>query len=150
MPRLHHLGPALRYLRIVAERKQGEVARAAGITRAMLSDYERGVREPSLASLDRLLDALEIDLAGLDRALLVVAGGSEPSREAPGVPVPRPQMPFDLAGIVDEGEALPAEQRAAYEQIVGGFLAFLRSFHRAQKRAVDRARRGVGRRDGPA
>lgn len=80
---VHYVGPALRMLREQQERRQQEVASAAGVTKAMLSAFERSRRRPSLASLDRILDALGVHLAHLAAACRRVesaAAGEAPQR----------------------------------------------------------------------
>lgn len=62
---------------------QADVAREAGITRAMLSSYEKGRKQPSLPSLERVLDALQAGPAELDRAMRLVR--REPTRIAIGL-----------------------------------------------------------------
>lgn len=57
MRTFQELPKALLWLRLNAHRRQYEVARAAGLTQAMLCSYERGTRVPSLPSLGRLLAA---------------------------------------------------------------------------------------------
>ena len=59
------LGPALRRLRLRRGLSQRELARRAGVTRSMISSYERGTNLPSLPTLDRLLGALEVSPIGL-------------------------------------------------------------------------------------
>lgn len=54
------LGPALRRLRLRQGLSQRELGRRAGVTRPMISSYECGTTLPSLPTLDRLLDALEV------------------------------------------------------------------------------------------
>lgn len=66
------LGEALREIRKRRGMQQVEMARRAGITQAMASCYERGRRYPSLATLDALLVALDVDLDVLHRALRFV------------------------------------------------------------------------------
>lgn len=66
---LAHLGPALRRLRQHHDLHQQEVAQAAGITKSMVSAYERGRRRPSLPTLVRLLNALGADFKVLQRAV---------------------------------------------------------------------------------
>lgn len=66
------LGLALREIRKRRGLRQSEMARRAGITKAMACNYERGRRHPSLQTLDRLLVALEVDLGVLHRALRYV------------------------------------------------------------------------------
>lgn len=76
------LGSALRWLRWRRNRTQHEVARSAGITRAMLSAYETGKQRPSLDSLGRLLVALGIDLLHLHEALALHQGRPWPEGSA--------------------------------------------------------------------
>lgn len=155
MSRLRNLGHALRYLRILSERKQFEVAEVAGITRAMLSAYERGSREPSLTTLTKILDALAVDFAGLQKALDRVESGDAPleASRAPTArfpPFPRgpspdgrhldPTHPAELARFVGESGGLASEEAAAYGQMVRGFLGWLRAVHRAQRSLQDRVR----------
>lgn len=66
---LAELGPALRLLREERGLTQVELARAAALSTSQVSAYERARRRPSLASLERLLCALDADLAKLQRAL---------------------------------------------------------------------------------
>ena len=61
------LGPTLRRLRRLRGMSQRDVAQASGITRPMLSGYERGRTLPSVETLDRLLAALGASLAELER-----------------------------------------------------------------------------------
>ena len=65
---LAHLGPALRRLRQVRDLRQHELAEAAGVTKSMVSAYERGRRRPSLPTLVQLLNAVGADFAVLRRA----------------------------------------------------------------------------------
>ena len=51
---------------------QSGLARRAGVTRAMISAYENGHSQPSLATLDRLLAALEVTPSELAAALEAV------------------------------------------------------------------------------
>ena len=68
------LGKALRLLRVRQSRRQNNVAASAGVTKAMLSSYETGVRLPSIPSLGAILAALEDDLHDLQDALDEVRG----------------------------------------------------------------------------
>lgn len=63
------IGPALRLLRQARGLRQNVTAERAGITKAMLSAYERGRRLPSLGTLTRVLAALGIGWADLARAM---------------------------------------------------------------------------------
>ena len=53
----------LRGARSRARLTQSELARRAGLTQSVVSDYERGRREPSLSTLSRLVAASGLDLA---------------------------------------------------------------------------------------
>ena len=69
MIELEDLGPALRLLRQKRGARQYELARRAGITKAMLSGYERGARLPSLRTLASVLDAQGAGFDNLHRAM---------------------------------------------------------------------------------
>lgn len=69
MKPFENLAKALRCLRQHRRLRQDDLARAAQITRTMLSAYENGRRQPSLATLGNLLVALDADLADLQDAL---------------------------------------------------------------------------------
>ncbi len=134
MPRLKtfgKLGEALRHLRLhggPTPRKQLEIAAAAGVTRGMLSSYENAHQEPSLKTLDRLLDALGADLGQLEWALAMVGAG-------PGEPGGRPYRPTPAAGEVAEPpavyrtvevpEILSSDEERVLGQMIAGFLAWL-------------------------
>jgi transcriptional regulator with XRE-family HTH domain len=89
-----NLGLTLRWLRCSRNRTQREMARSAGITRAMLSAYETGKQQPTLDTLGRLLVALGIDLDHLQEALELHQG-----RRWPGEARERPE---------DDREPLPS------------------------------------------
>lgn len=63
------LGPTLRRLRRLRGLSQREVAREAGVTRPMISAYERERTLPSVETLDRLLATLGASLEELERFL---------------------------------------------------------------------------------
>jgi transcriptional regulator with XRE-family HTH domain len=69
---LEVLGRALRTLREVVSLSQAEVADRAGITRPMLSSYERGKVQPTLDILWRLLAATDADLGILQQQMVLV------------------------------------------------------------------------------
>lgn len=50
-------GPMIRDARLAAGLSQGELALIAGVTQPVVSAYERGVREPGVAMLEKLLQA---------------------------------------------------------------------------------------------
>lgn len=84
MSRLDNLGTALRLLRHERGWTQAKVASRAGLSVSMLSHYESGKRNPTLDSLGRLLDALEVDLGPFDGVL-------ERVNERPASRPPRPR-----------------------------------------------------------
>jgi transcriptional regulator with XRE-family HTH domain len=140
MPVFQGLDKALRWLRLQSHRKQREVAQAAGITQAMLCSYEQGNRLPSLASLEKILDALGADLGRLAEVLAIVAGEPvpepvrAPARELLPLPGPvegaaPPQV--DLYAILGSGRRLVPEKEAALKQILDGFCQWLRILNAA-------------------
>ncbi|MFW6012304.1 MAG: helix-turn-helix transcriptional regulator [bacterium] len=60
MPRSLVEGQALRMLRQHRELTQGQLAQVAGVSRAAISDFERGHRAPAPEALERLLRALKL------------------------------------------------------------------------------------------
>ncbi len=65
------VGLVLRQLRIVREMGQGEAAEQAGITRSMLSNYERGKVMPEMATLERVLKVLRSTWVDFERLRVV-------------------------------------------------------------------------------
>ena len=86
MDLFENLGQALRWLRSRQGRSQMEVARDAGITKAMMSAYETGTQTPSLRTLGKVLRALGIDLHQLQHALELQQGISLPPLDRPASP----------------------------------------------------------------
>jgi len=149
------VGPALRHLRLHGgrePRKQLEVAAAAGVTRGMLSSYERGKQSPSLKNLARILDALGADLVQLQWAVRMVQAQPDASGAAAWAQDARPESddawPLDATGAggpsevreppavyraVPLPEPLGVREEKALGQMIAGFLAYL-SYTRAQAR----------------
>lgn len=131
MPVFDELGRALRWLREKAGLRQYETATAAGITKAMLSAYETGKQRPSLESLEKVLDALDADLAALERALDHV-NERPPRRSGTGgaraLPASSPAGRVDVRAVLAV-DHLPAEEEAALQQMLDGFHRLLRYFH---------------------
>ncbi|HEX9940501.1 MAG TPA: helix-turn-helix transcriptional regulator [Thermoanaerobaculia bacterium] len=87
---------ALKLLRRRANLSQRELAERAGTTPQVISLYERGVHDPTMENLQRILTALEMDILDLHQALY----------QARGEPVP------PLKPLVEE-QATPEEQASA-------------------------------------
>jgi len=62
------LGAAIRRARSVLRISQGELASRAGLHRTYVSDLERGARNPSIQSVERLAHALQVSVAKLFEA----------------------------------------------------------------------------------
>lgn len=141
---LHGLGKALRWLRAKQDRRQYELAAAAGITKAMLSAYETGKQKPSLDTLEKILDALGADLADLHDALQIV--NDRRPRPGPGARAASPAWRADGRERRDDGEEpdapatdvyavlglehplAPAEEEA-FSEMLSGFHRLLRYMH---------------------
>jgi len=146
MSTFENLGQALRWLRNRQNRKQYQIAKAAGITKAMLSSYETGKQYPSMETLDKILGALHIDVAELDHALkLHEDPESRASLAAEGAPLAWPHQggfveprvnPYRLLGIDHQ---LPAEQERHLQQTLLSFHGFLRSLYDEHRRHLPAA-----------
>ena len=74
-------GERLRYWRVRRQSSQAEIARAAGITQASLSNYETGKRELPLSTAFAVASALDITLGDvLDVADVIVLRDSRLGR----------------------------------------------------------------------
>ena len=59
------LGQRLKELRSQKKMSQGDIARALGVHRAYISGIERGVRNPTLANIERIARALGVEVSKL-------------------------------------------------------------------------------------
>lgn len=144
MPRFTNIGKALRFLREQQGWSQKDLAHAAGITGAMLSNYETGEKKPSLDSLGKLLDALGLYLGRFDDALDVVnerplrgkrvGGGFETAAEADG-------GDFDVRAFVGAERDLPDDLAEGFTEMIHGFRQVARYMYRS---IVDARRRDGG------
>lgn len=133
------LGKALRWIRDKQEKKQYQVAEAAGVTKAMLSAYETGKQKPSIETLEKILSALHVDLADLSNALQVVnersplvrspdAFGGGPSQgELPGAGEPV----VDVYTALGLQRPLPPLAEEAMSEMLQGFHKLLRYYYHA-------------------
>ncbi|HUO86500.1 MAG TPA: helix-turn-helix transcriptional regulator [Thermoanaerobaculia bacterium] len=124
-----NLGQALRWLRNRQQRKQYEIAEAAGITKAMLSAYETGKQNPSVETLDKLLSALGSDLSDLHDALVLNQGGRPPAGLAAASSISA------VAERPGQGAELPEEWERPLSQLLEGFQTLVRQVHRELGRA---------------
>lgn len=90
----------IRFLRLEKGWSQEHLAEAAGLSRDAVSRIERGDRQPSLDTLQRIADALEVSLSSL-----VAAGKPSPSgtgaRRTPSIPLPEePLAPWIAQALI--------------------------------------------------
>jgi len=78
MPIAKTLGEALKLLRSRRGWPQKQLAAAAGITKGMVSSYEKAKQVPTFGTLDKILNALEADLCDLYWAIEFVSGTQRP------------------------------------------------------------------------
>jgi transcriptional regulator with XRE-family HTH domain len=130
------LGKALRWLRARQDRRQYQVADAAGVTKAMLSAYETGKQKPSLETLEKILGGLGATLGDLYQALLIVNAQSDPLRGETNLPfvtavelAGSSGFDMDLYRILGIRDPLPVEEEHAMRQMLAGFHGFLRFMH---------------------
>lgn len=141
------LGKALRWIRQRQGKKQYEVAEAAGITKAMLSSYENGKQRPALDTLERILDALGIDLDYLAHSLRMVRQEGERRGERPPG---RPAYGSPLGPYLDLERTLGLDRRLepGEEQAVGQMLEGYHNLLRYILRRTEGT--GGGPAEGPA
>src|SRR5919108_4297954 len=58
-------GAAIRRKRSILGISQGELAKRSGLHRTYVSDLERGARNPSIQSIEKLADALQVSISKL-------------------------------------------------------------------------------------
>lgn len=121
MARFDRVGKAILLLREKQNKSQKELAAEAGITGAMLSNYETGVKKPSLDSMGKILDALGLHLGKLDDALDVVNDRElRPRPEPPPSGTPAPDG-VDLPRFLGTDRELPPELQLGFAEMVHGF-----------------------------
>jgi transcriptional regulator with XRE-family HTH domain len=136
-----NLGQALRWLRSRQHRKQYEIADAAGITKAMLSAYETGKQNPSIETLEKILEALHSDLSELHNALVLHQGGRPP--EPGGVAADWGEPPLRGGGgrvsiydVVDARGGMPASWERSLAQMLEGFHGLIRQMYQQLERSA--------------
>lgn len=136
-----NLGQALRWLRSRQHRKQYEIADAAGITKAMLSAYETGKQNPSIETLEKILEALRSDLSELHNALVLHQGGRPP--EPGGAAADWGEPPLRGGGsrvsiydVVDARGGMPASWERSLVQMLEGFHGLIRQMYQQLERSA--------------
>jgi len=120
------LGKALRWTRQRQGKKQYEVAEAAKITKAMLSSYENEKQKPTLDTLERILDALEIDLDYLAYAIRAVDSDTDGSSVSERSVPPSLGPPLDVERLLGLRRRLAPEEERAIALMLDGFHSLLR------------------------
>lgn len=122
MARFDNLGEVIRTLREERGWNQGQLARRAGISVAMVSNYERGVRTPSLKTLGEIFDALEIRLGPLDNRLDV----ANDRHDSAATPLwPSAPDGVDLERFLGYSR-LPPDLLPSFSEMVAGFQSIAR------------------------
>lgn len=78
------LADAVRLMRRVADKTQAEYAKLVGISPRVLIDFERGVGNPTVRTLRRMLEPFGLDLTVRRRAPLGVPSGASVPLTSPG------------------------------------------------------------------
>ncbi len=139
MPRFDNVGKAILLLREKQNKSQKELAAEAGITGAMLSNYETGVKKPSIDSLGKILDALGLYLGKIDDALDMVNDrdyrrGEEPRREA----VTGSPEGVDLPRFLGAQGELPPDLELGFTEMVRGFQRVARHVYQTMVSGIRR------------
>lgn len=132
MARFDNIGKAILLLREKQDKSQKELAQEAGITSAMLSNYETGVKKPSVDSLGKILDALGLYVGKLDDALDVVNDrplrahqlGQLSASERGGI------RGIDVRAFVGAQEDLPSDLEEGFVEMIHGFRQIARYMYR--------------------
>lgn len=146
------LGQALRWLRSRQHRKQYEIADAAGITKAMLSAYETGKQNPSIETLEKILDALHSDLSELHNALVLHQGGRPPEAAGGswrGEGDSRADARLSVYDVVDARGGMPASWERSLSQMLEGFHGLIRQMYHQLERTARSQQPAQGVRPGP-
>jgi transcriptional regulator with XRE-family HTH domain len=137
---LHGIDKALLWLRLEAKRQQGEVAKAAKMTPAMLCAYEKGKRPPSLQSLQRILDALGVDAHGLAVALDSV-NHRAPAAVAPSEknePQRETSASLPIRAVLAPSRELPPQLEELLQALLDNFASSLRQVSDALSTLIEK------------
>jgi transcriptional regulator with XRE-family HTH domain len=117
------IGRAITLLRVVRGWSQDDLAKAAGIPNSSISEYERGRKIPELATLERLLRAMEFPLSAIDYTRNYIANlmaGTfvlAPPVSAPFIPGPPPVSSSAADWEIDQAAAEIGRAMARYSRI---------------------------------
>jgi transcriptional regulator with XRE-family HTH domain len=145
MSRFENVGKALRLIRERQGLSQKDLAAKAGITSAMLSNYETGEKKPSIDSLGKVVEALGLYMGKLDDALDMV--NDRPLKRdrlgyaieaASGLPGAEG---LDVRGFLGAEVQLPPDLEKGFVEMIAGFRHIARYLY-SQMRDV--GRRGFG------
>lgn len=144
MKRLRHFGAALRLLRQERGLTQKDLARETGLDASQLSRYEGESIEPTLGTLQSLLEALDATLSDLEdaqRRVALLRSGvpSEPFPRRRGDMVRTGRRGFlvvDVSPEIEAGEDLELFEEAV--EAVDRFLHREAVAHRAERRRRER------------
>ena len=136
MTRFANIGKALRFLREQRGWSQKDLAQAAHITGAMLSNYETGEKKPSIDSLGKVLDALGLYLGKFDDALDVVnerplRGGALGAAENAGGSPGGGEGEIDVRAFIGADGELPSDLAEGFVEMVKGFRRVARYMYRS-------------------
>ncbi|MDX1999160.1 MAG: helix-turn-helix transcriptional regulator [Thermoanaerobaculia bacterium] len=140
MPAFEGLGKALRWLREKQNKRQYQVADTAGITKAMLSAYETGKQKPSLETLEKILEALELGLPELSATLDLVNErrlGGPLSTIGSYTGARSGDSGSSLYQVLQIEQPLPHEEEQALSEMLHGFHRLIRYLHRTIADASD-------------
>jgi transcriptional regulator with XRE-family HTH domain len=117
------LGRAITLLRVVRGWDQGALAKAARISPSAISEYERGRKIPELATLERILRAMEYPLSAIDHTRnYVVTLMAGTFFVAPPVPSsierPPPESSGAVAWEISQAAADLGNATARYARII--------------------------------
>ena len=137
---VEHLGRALAVLREKRHDTQEDVARNAGVTPSMVSNYERGKEKPSIESLWKILSAMNCSFVDLEAALRFVRGDHFPIQSehwriqvdegyGSGIAQPQYSTPGQAPGF-DIRELLGTDEDTLTPEVAQCFSAMLQIFWR--------------------
>jgi transcriptional regulator with XRE-family HTH domain len=125
------IGSVLRLLRESRSLFQGELARKVGLPSSTISKYEIGIQAPSLASLGRILAALDVSASELGEALDRANGKALPQEPVDEAPAALQIVPTEALVVADlllgGARNLTPQARRAFTEILAGLYQLSRA-----------------------